>query len=777
MKHINEPKLQIIYQEEETQNHWLDFLWEFSLLFVLQTGVLEFLFAWTQMEARTKVFCIGVTGAITFLQVFLHYLTKGNVYSRLFAPCVAVVLLLVKKPLSVYHGVFGVLNYIIGWWNVKHEDAVSLVMQAQITEQDILSFILVSSILLLGLTWRTVRQKAVANTMPIPLLCSVVGLMIDRFSVIGCSLFFIGWVGVWLSRIRTRASLRRTVWLLAISVVLIMVALNNRDSQMDSVKQLKEKMETSVNALRYGTDTLPEGNLAKADQLLDGETDTLRVSTNQVKSLYLRGFVGGRYKNGSWDILPKSAYKGDNSGMLTWLSQSDFAPQNQYAAYIAQSANPLIEENTVSVQNVGANRSYVYAPYSADVISGQGITAEKDNNYISHALFGKKNYTYTEWSGSRPGELLYADAWVTDPGTEEQKIYADTESVYAGFVYANYLDVDPSLADMLQQIFYDSWNEEPNVYYTTERIRDVLKNKMAYKEAPELAPVGAEPISWSLNQGHEGNAVLFASAAVLAYRIQGIPARYVEGYLLPEQQLVDAHSDTVTLTTKNSHAWVEVYLDGVGWIPVDVTPGFYYDTYTLLEMVQKPEKVKHTAAEQESEQDSQKIEDERNQNSDGTSDGSAKRRKIIYLDILIYFLLAIVVVFVGMKLYQVICIVTFEKKYYKMSPEKQTTWTIEKIYRLLALYGYETKPGWNVEQTDAELADRFDDCVLGEYIRIASIIEKHVFGQEALTAAEIRTLYLYAQKLYEVRKKQSMSIRLRCIFSTKYLCGDGDDYR
>ena len=755
MKRTTEPKLQIIYQEEETENHWLDFLWEFCLLFILQAGVLQFLFVWTQMELRMRVFCMGVTGASAFLQVLLHYLTKGNAYSRILAPAGALLLFVIRRPRSVYYGLFGVLNYIISWWNVKHEDAVRLFKQAQITDRDIVSFVLVLSMLLVALAWRTVRRKDVANTMPIPLICAVTGLVIDRFSVIGCSLFFIAWVGIWLSRIRTRASLRRTVWLLVISVVLLLVAVSNQDGQVDSVNQLKDRVTSVVAAIRYGTDTLPKGDLSKADTLLDGEEDTLQVSTQQVKTIYLRGFVGGRYKDGSWESLPKSVYKGDNSGLLTWLSESDFAPQNQYAAYMQQDGNPQIEENTITVQNVGANRSYVYAPYSANAVSGRGVTANQDSNYISHALFGKKKYTYTEWSGSRPGELLYADGWVTDPITAEQKNYADTESVYAGFVYENYLDVDPAMADMMQQIFYDGWSEDPNVYYTTERIRDVLKNKLAYKEDPELAPAGAEPISWSLTQGHEGNAVLFASAAVLAYRVQGIPARYVEGYLLPEQQITDANSDTVTLTTKNSHAWVEVYLDGVGWIPVDVTPGFYYDTYTLLEMVQKPETVKHTAAEQESDQDSQKIEDERNQNSDGTSDGSAKKIPV-YLDILIYILLAVVVVIVGMKLYQVIWVMSFEKKYHKMSPAEQTTWTIEKIYRLLALYGYETKPGWNTEETDARLAEDIAGCYPGEYCRIASIIEKHVFGQESLTAAQIRTLYLYAQKLYAAKKSKKI---------------------
>lgn len=40
----------------------------------------------------------------------------------------------------------------------------------------------------------------------------------------------------------------------------------------------------------------------------------------------------------------------------------------------------------------------------------------------------------------------------------------------------------------------------------------------------------------------------------------------------------------------------EVYMDGMGWVPVDVTPGFYYDTYALLNMAQSPGQVRKVAA-------------------------------------------------------------------------------------------------------------------------------------------------------------------------------------
>ena len=36
----------------------------------------------------------------------------------------------------------------------------------------------------------------------------------------------------------------------------------------------------------------------------------------------------------------------------------------------------------------------------------------------------------------------------------------------------------------------------------------------------------------------------------------------------------------------DAHAWAEAYMDGIGWIPVDFTPGFYYNTYALLRMAE-----------------------------------------------------------------------------------------------------------------------------------------------------------------------------------------------
>jgi hypothetical protein len=56
---------------------------------------------------------------------------------------------------------------------------------------------------------------------------------------------------------------------------------------------------------------------------------------------------------------------------------------------------------------------------------------------------------------------------------------------------------------------------------------------------------------------------------VVLLRAAGIPAQYVTGYL------VDARAgQTVTVTTDQAHAWVEVFINGVGWVALEPTPGY-----------------------------------------------------------------------------------------------------------------------------------------------------------------------------------------------------------
>ncbi len=67
-----------------------------------------------------------------------------------------------------------------------------------------------------------------------------------------------------------------------------------------------------------------------------------------------------------------------------------------------------------------------------------------------------------------------------------------------------------------------------------------------------------------------GYCVHFAHATVFLMRSVGLPARVATGYLSSESGR--RGGSAILLSGQNSHAWPEVYLEGVGWVVVDVTP-------------------------------------------------------------------------------------------------------------------------------------------------------------------------------------------------------------
>ena len=66
-----------------------------------------------------------------------------------------------------------------------------------------------------------------------------------------------------------------------------------------------------------------------------------------------------------------------------------------------------------------------------------------------------------------------------------------------------------------------------------------------------------------------GYCLHYASAMTVPSRALGVPARLVLGYRAGNARASDG---SYLVTNRNLHAWTEVYLDGVGWLPIDVTP-------------------------------------------------------------------------------------------------------------------------------------------------------------------------------------------------------------
>ncbi len=101
-------------------------------------------------------------------------------------------------------------------------------------------------------------------------------------------------------------------------------------------------------------------------------------------------------------------------------------------------------------------------------------------------------------------------------------------------------------------------------------LRDHLR-QIRYDDTRDAEPghsyAALERVLFGDEAEREGYAEQFAAAYVVLARARGIPARVATGYLLPG---ADADG-VITVTEADAHAWPEVNLDGLGWVPIEAT--------------------------------------------------------------------------------------------------------------------------------------------------------------------------------------------------------------
>jgi len=131
-----------------------------------------------------------------------------------------------------------------------------------------------------------------------------------------------------------------------------------------------------------------------------------------------------------------------------------------------------------------------------------------------------------------------------------------------------------------------------------EAIKDMFLKEYPYTLSPGRTPNNTDFIQYFLEEQKRGFCSHFASAAVMILRHLGIPAKYVEGYCIPYSLMQESAKKLdidgtdwftypenaynpdnnvyqVKVSDYYAHAWVEVYLEGKGFVPFEFTPPSY----------------------------------------------------------------------------------------------------------------------------------------------------------------------------------------------------------
>ena len=143
---------------------------------------------------------------------------------------------------------------------------------------------------------------------------------------------------------------------------------------------------------------------------------------------------------------------------------------------------------------------------------------------------------------------------------------------YAYQIRQHFMDVPYTVPQRVHDLTFEIIQDANTDFDKIMAIRDyLLEFPYTFNTVP--VPQGVCFVDHFLFTGQQGYCVYFASAMAVMARIAGVPSRYVEGFVTPATYTYREHT---VITNMMAHAWVEVYLEGFGWLKVEATPTYAY---------------------------------------------------------------------------------------------------------------------------------------------------------------------------------------------------------
>jgi transglutaminase-like putative cysteine protease len=294
-------------------------------------------------------------------------------------------------------------------------------------------------------------------------------------------------------------------------------------------------------------------------------------------TVYLRGYVGIGYTDRQWysalqlfseNIIDSDSYKllSEDSTLIDEFSYLD--EQTSY-----------LKPYKMDITNVDADNTVTYAPYYSDPNGAYHMDAS--GAYTSlFPIDSQKTLSYY---------IPY------DTSVKNSYLANDT-------LLETYLQVPENTRDEISlfltdnELYYDDTLEN-----VISKLSDILTDDFTYSLNPGITPSNQDFAGYFLNHTKKGYCAHFATAATLILRTLGIPARYVEGYVITSDELskaipatdanIEDYMDSsfitlgdltqvvdVEIADDKAHAWVEYYDPDFGWRVFEATTAALQDS-------------------------------------------------------------------------------------------------------------------------------------------------------------------------------------------------------
>ena len=296
--------------------------------------------------------------------------------------------------------------------------------------------------------------------------------------------------------------------------------------------------------------------------------DTLSITLDRkpTKQLYLKGFTGYDYNDGEWSMADDEDIYDSILFDYDYHMTTSVDIDRMYFKVNGYFTDPESTEYTLNVRHLN-NDSTIYFPYYSDAKAKPDYTVGSGQNDYFTSFFEQKDMNIY-WEKYNDDDLSKSsDQYFLDP-------YKSISDIYQENIQKKYSDYPKELLPRLSQLCSETPLDDLNEITTF--ILYTLSKNTTYTTTPGKAPNNQDIIEYFLFDNGKGYCVHYATTAVMMYRMYGIPARYATGYSV--SHFIEREDEngkkiyTVNLTDKSAHAWVEIFLDGYGWTPVEVTP-------------------------------------------------------------------------------------------------------------------------------------------------------------------------------------------------------------
>lgn len=264
------------------------------------------------------------------------------------------------------------------------------------------------------------------------------------------------------------------------------------------------------------------------------------------KPMYLRGNIRHIYTGNAWEssTQPLKDYRFGQD--LTGLTKEE--------------KDSYYNEDSITITYHSFSSTTLFSPYKATIVSFDGkgsLKVSPDGQLIlNNGVYSGESYLIKILTPLPYHHLMTL-------GIDRKKEDVENLSICLQIPEDRITD---STRKLVKEIVKDAETD----FEKALAIENHLRSNYKYNLNVEIIPENREFIDYFLFESKEGYCTYYATAMAIMLRLEGIPTRYIEGYLA--RDLVE--ENVYEVKHSNAHTWIEAFIEPIGWMIFEPTPAY-----------------------------------------------------------------------------------------------------------------------------------------------------------------------------------------------------------